>query len=209
MEKAEKRGRPKTLEREHVLQTALMQYWGVSPTDVSIGEICKLTGASKPGIYREFGRDDGLKRAALESYRSLALLPLFDILNQDHSFADAKAALIAFTTQDREALGVPSGCLFVAMRAHHDQLGAATRDRVEQLRQEVLDAYAVWIEKAKSKGECNTTTPTNAAALYFDAQNGGAMRMQREGAANDTIASVLRSALGVLAMGKRAGARTN
>ena len=31
MEKAEKRGRPKTLEREHVLQTALMQYWGCQP----------------------------------------------------------------------------------------------------------------------------------------------------------------------------------
>ena len=100
MEQTEKRGRPKTLDREHVLQTALMQYWDVSPTDVSIGEICKMTGASKPGIYREFGSDDGLKCAALESYRILALLPLFDILKQDQSFAAAKAALVAFTTQD-------------------------------------------------------------------------------------------------------------
>ena len=192
------RGRPKTLDRGHVLQTALMQYWEVGPTDVAIAEICKLTGASKPGVYREFGSDDGLKLAALELYRSLALLPLFDILKQDHSFADAKAALIAFTTQDREALGVPSGCLFVAMRAHHDQLGAATRDRVEQLRQEVLDAYAVWIEKAKSKGACNTKIPTNAAALYFDAQIGGAMRMQKEGVDNVTIAVVLRHAFATI-----------
>jgi AcrR family transcriptional regulator len=189
------RGRPKTLDRGHVLQTALMQYyWEVGPTDVAIVEICQLKGASKPGVYREFGSDDGLKLAALELYRSLALLPLFDILKQDHSFAVAKAALTALTTQDREALGVPSGCLFVAMRAHHDQLGAATRERVDQMRQEVLDAYAVWIEKAKSKGECNTTTPTYAAALYFDAQNGGAMQVQKEGVDNATIAVVLRHA---------------
>ena len=194
MEKAEKRGRPKTLEREHVLQTALMQYWGVSPTDVSIGEICKLTGASKPGIYREFGSDDGLKCAALESYRSLALLPLFAILKRDHCFAAAKAALVAFTTQDREALGVPSGCLFVAMRAQRDSLGSATGERVDQLRDEVLDAYMVWIETAKSKRECSAQIPTDAAALYFDAQNGGAMRMQKEGVDNATIATVLRYA---------------
>ena len=194
MKKAEKRGRPKTLEREHVLQTALMQYWGVSPTDVSIGEICKLTGASKPGIYREFGSDDGLKCAALERYRSLALLPLFDILKRDQSFAAAKAALVAFTTQDREALGVPSGCLFVAMRAQRGSLGSATGERVDQLRDEVLDAYMVWIETAKSKGECSTQIPTDAAALYFDAQNGGAMRMQKEGVDNATIATVLRYA---------------
>ena len=194
MEKAEKRGRPKTLEREHVLQTALMQYWGVSPTDVSIGEICKLTGASKPGIYREFGSDDGLKCAALESYRSLALLPLFDILKRDQSFAAAKAALVAFTTQDREALGVPSGCLFVAMRTQRGNLGSTTGERVDLLREEVLDAYMVWIETAKSRGECSAQIPTDAAALYFDAQNGGAMRMQKEGVDNATIATVLRYA---------------
>lgn len=194
MEKAEKRGRPKTLEREHVLQTALMQYWGVSPTDVSIGEICKLTGASKPGIYREFGSDDGLKCAALESYRSLALLPLFDILKRDQSFAAAKAALVSFTTQDREALGVPSGCLFVAMRAQRGNLGSATGERVDLLREEVLDAYMVWIETAKSRGECSAQIPTDAAALYFDAQNGGAMRMQKERVDNATIATVLRYA---------------
>jgi AcrR family transcriptional regulator len=194
MEKAEKRGRPKKLKREHVLQTALTQYWDVGPTDVSIGDICKLTGASKPGIYREFGSDDGLKCAALESYRILALLPLFDILKQDQSFAAAKAALVAFTTQDREALGVPSGCLFVALRAQRDSLGSATGERVDQLRDEVLDAYMVWIETAKSKGECSAQIPTNAAALYFDAQNGGAMRMQKEGVDKATITTVLRYA---------------
>jgi AcrR family transcriptional regulator len=183
---------------EQVLQTALMQYWDVSPTDVSIGEICKLTGASKPGVYREFGSDDGLKRAALETYRSLALLPLFDILRRDQSFAAAKAALVAFTTQDRVALGVPSGCLFVAMRAQRDNLGLATGERVDQLRQEVLDAYMVWIETAKSKGECSAKIPTGAAALYFDAQNGGAMRMQKEGVDNATIATVLRYAFAII-----------
>ena len=198
MEKAEKRGRPKTLEREHVLQTALMQYWGVSPTDVSIGEICKLTGASKPGIYREFGSDDGLKCAALESYRSLALLPLFDILKRDQCFAAAKAALVAFTTQDREALGVPSGCLFVAMRTQRGNLGSATGERVDLLREEVLDAYMVWIETAKSRGECSAQIPNDAAALYFDAQNGGAMRMQKEGVDNATIATVLRYAFKII-----------
>ena len=198
MEKAEKRGRPKTLERENVLQTALMQYWGVSPTDVSIGEICKLTGASKPGIYREFGSDDGLKCAALESYRSLALLPLFDILKQDQSFAAAKAALVVFATQEREAVGVPSGCLFVAMRAQRDSLGSATGERVDQLRDEVLDAYMVWIETAKSKRECSAQIPTDAAALYFDAQNGGAMRMQKEGVDNATIATVLKYAFEII-----------
>jgi hypothetical protein len=34
--------------------------------------------------------------------------------------------------------------------------------------------------------------PTDVAALFYDAQNGGAMRMQREGVPNAVIAKVLR-----------------
>jgi len=61
------RGRPKTLQRDHVLQTAMMCYWANSPTDVSISEICDKAGASKPGLHREFGSDDSLKKAVLDT----------------------------------------------------------------------------------------------------------------------------------------------
>jgi hypothetical protein len=84
------------------------------------------------------------------------------------------------------------------MRTQRDSLGSVTGERVDQLRQEVLDAYMVWIETAKSKGECVTKIPTDAAALYFDAQNGGAMRMQKEGVDNATIATVLKYAFEII-----------
>lgn len=195
LESPPSRGRPKKLDRDQVLQTALMQYWAKGPTEVAIGEIGEISGASKPGIYREFGSDDGLKLAALEAYSSLVINPFFDILKQDQSFDDAQTALISFTAQDRAALGVPNGCLHVAMRAQRDKLGTLTRKKVDQLSQEALDSYAAWIDRAKSKGEFRADIPTDVAALYFDAQNGGAMRMQREGVASDVIANVLRLAL--------------
>ena len=47
------RGRPKILEREQVLKTALMCYWADSPSDVPISEICDKAGASKPGVCIE------------------------------------------------------------------------------------------------------------------------------------------------------------
>ena len=81
------RGRPKLLDREQVLQTALIEYWAKGPTNVSIGEICKQTGASKPGVYREFGSDDGLKSNVLEAYRSFVIQPLIDIIVKDQPAA--------------------------------------------------------------------------------------------------------------------------
>ena len=69
MSKAPSRGRPSTLDQDQIVETAVMQYWANDPLDVSINDICKLTGASKPGVYRAFGSDDGLKTKALEALR--------------------------------------------------------------------------------------------------------------------------------------------
>ncbi len=51
----------------------------------------------------------------------------------------------------------------------------------------------------KSRGDF-ADIPTDVAALFMDAQHGGAMRMQREGVPNDTVVSVLGTALHILAL---------
>jgi AcrR family transcriptional regulator len=175
------RGRPKTLDRDQVLQEALMAYWSRGTKSVSISDICLATGASKPGVYREFGNDDGLKASALETYYILAVQPLID-------------ASVDYMTQDRTELGIPQGCLLVNMRAQSQQLGPLTRETLNAFRRSLLSAFAAWAERSKARGEC-TNIPNDIAALYIDAQHGGAMRMQREGVPNETVANVLRMAL--------------
>ena len=191
------RGRPKLLDREQVLQTALIEYWAKGPTNVSIGEICKQTGASKPGVYREFGSDDGLKSNVLEAYRSFVIQPLIDIVVKDQPAAETIDAIIGFMTQDRTALGIPDGCLFVMMRAQSEHLGPSTCDKLNKVRHDLLAAYSAWIERAKLHGEF-IDIPTDIAALLLDMQHGGAIRMQREGVPRETIESVLRFALGAV-----------
>ena len=191
------RGRPKLLDREQVLQTALIEYWAKGPTNVSIGEICKQTGASKPGVYREFGSDDGLKSNVLEAYRSFVIQPLIDIVVKDQPAAETIDAIIGFMTQDRTALGIPDGCLFVMMRAQFEHLGPSTCDKLNKVHHDLLAAYSEWIERAKLHGEF-INIPTDIAALLLDMQHGGAMRMQREGVPRETIESVLRVALGAV-----------
>jgi AcrR family transcriptional regulator len=193
------RGRPKTLDRDQVLQAALTGYWTKGPTDVSISDICGLTGTSKPGVYREFGSDDGLKVSVLETYHRLAIRPLIDILEKDQSTMDTINALIGFMTQDRTDLNIPQGCLFVMMRAQSQQLGPCTCDKLQEVRRQLLDAYEAWITCSKSRGDF-ADIPTDVAALFMDAQHGGAMRMQREGVPNDTVVSVLGTALHILAL---------
>ncbi len=191
------RGRPKRLDRDKILQAALMEYWSKGPANVSINDICTLTRTSKPGVYREFGSDDGLKRSVLETYHSLAIQPLIDILKSDQSTTDTIDALIGFMTQDRTTLGIPNGCLFVMMRAQSQQFGQSTCEKIIELQCTILGAYEAWIERSKARGEF-ADIETDIAALFFDAQHGGAMRMQTEGTPNDTIARVLKTGLRIL-----------
>ena len=188
------RGRPKRLDRDQILRAALMEYWSKGPTNVSINDICSLTSASKPGVYREFGSDDGLKRSVLETYQSLAIQPLIDILERDQPITDTIDALISFMTQDRTTFGIPNGCLFVMMRAQSQQFGPSTSEKLIELRRTLLGAYRACIERSKARGEF-ADIATDIAALFFDAQHGGAMRMQREGVSNDSVARVLETGL--------------
>lgn len=194
-----KRGRPQTLDRDAVLKIALKSYWTGGPTRVAISHICKEADVSKPSLYREFGSDDGLKAAVLDLYSELVLGPFRNILASNEGFAQQIEALIAFTVQDRQTLGIPSGCLQVAMRAHREELGAITGNKVDMLRSQTLRDYEAWIERAKSCGEFKPNIPTPAAALFCDAQNGGAMRMQREGIPNEIIKQILTHAFSTFA----------
>ncbi len=123
---------------------------------------------SKPSLYRDFGSDDG--------------------------FGQQIEALIAFTIQDRHPFGIPSGCLHVAMRADKEDLGAITRNKVDLPRSETLLNYERWIERAQSRGEFKADTSSEVAALFCDAQNDGAIRMQSEGVANEIIRQTIKLA---------------
>jgi len=192
------RGRPKTLERDHVLKTALMCYWSDSPTDVPIREICDKAGASKPGVYREFGSDDGLKEAVLDVYSEMVSARRFEILARNQTFDEVLEALITHTIQERRTLGVPDGCLLFAMRARRDEFGPLTRKKIDQLRENTLEKYRKWIDRAKSNEQFRRDIPTDLAALYFDAQTGSAMRLQKEGVSNTVIGEILRTAFSAL-----------
>ncbi|EET47041.1 transcriptional regulator, TetR family [Thalassobium sp. R2A62] len=188
------RGRPKTLNRDHVLQVAMTSYWGDGPMAVSINEVCRRAGVSKPGLYREFGNEDGLKTAALESYRDLVLSQLFEIFEADQPFEDALAALTGLVLQDRVETGLPTGCLFGKMRACRSELGPKTNSAIDMTRDTAQDRMQDWINRAKRNGQLDLQISTATAALYVDAQIASAITMQAESVEKSEISEFLQIA---------------
>jgi AcrR family transcriptional regulator len=115
---------------EQVLDVAMTAYWQSDPADVSVNAICQMAGISKPSLYREFGSEDGLSRAALDRYAEQVLSEMFVILHGGMGLRETLDALIDFASDDPR---METGCLFYKMRAGKHRLGPDTRARVEEI----------------------------------------------------------------------------
>jgi AcrR family transcriptional regulator len=185
------RGRPKFLNRERVLSIAMEQYWRHGPTQVSINDICDLSGSSKPSVYREFGSDDRLKAAALLAYKAIAIDPLLARLNGMQPIAKTLNSIIDFIMQDRQLQNAPDGCLFALMKAQRHCFGPETQQCLDGVRTEFVSSFATWIDTSKSAGVFRKDIPTNAAVHQIEALHTGASSLQRDGESPEEVRQML------------------
>ena len=118
MNKVIKKGRPKTFNKDQASKIAMETYWKEGIENVSLNEMCRKIGESKPSVYREYGGEEGLQLAALELYYKHRVEPVakilfgaeeilvgiksaFDFLINDH-FKDEK--IIAACMYNREGM---------------------------------------------------------------------------------------------------------
>jgi AcrR family transcriptional regulator len=136
---------------------------------VSVNEICRRAGVSKPGLYREFGGEDQLMDAALTHYSETVLAPVLATLSADRPFQETLDSLIEFATRE-ETPDVPSGCLFAEMRSFRWRLGPVTGEHVDRLRTEAVAAYAAWLQRCADHGEIALPAPVEITASFVEAQ---------------------------------------
>ncbi|MEM7327081.1 MAG: TetR/AcrR family transcriptional regulator [Actinomycetota bacterium] len=163
------RGRPKTFDRARTLDVAIDSYWRDGLDVVSVNEICRRAGISKPGLYREFGGEDQLMDAALAHYAETVLAPVLAKLSDDRSFQETLDDLVAYATR-KETPEVPSGCLFAKMRSFRWRLGPVTGEHVDRLRAEAVAAYAAWLQRCADADEIDLPAPVEITAGFVEAQ---------------------------------------
>jgi TetR/AcrR family transcriptional regulator, copper-responsive repressor len=142
-------------------------YWREGVQEVSMNEVCRRAGISKPGLYREFGGEDGLMEAALVHYRTITTVPTLGLLASERPFAQVLEDLLDGLTQ---AGDMPAGCLLTMMRAAPGRLGPATRARVQAVTEELRQAYQAWFTRGRSRGEVDPTVSPTLAAHLIDTQ---------------------------------------
>ena len=163
------RGRPKTFDRTRTLDVAMDCYWREGVESISVNEICRRAGVSKPGLYREFDSEDRLMDAALTRYHEIVLGPAMAMIGEDRPCRETLTDLIEFATRTGTS-DMPAGCLFANMRGHRDRLGPITGAHLDALRAENVRAYAEWLERCAKRGDITLTVPVELMATYVEAQ---------------------------------------
>ena len=189
------RGRPRTMNAEKVLDVAMSAYWQSDPADVSVNAICQMADISKPSVYREFGGEDGLSRAALDRYADQVLSELFVILHGEQGLRETLDALIDFACDDPR---METGCLFYKMRAGKHRLGPKTRARVEEIDAAGQAAYAAFLRAARDSGNWPDGLSDEAGAKYLGEQIALAITQRASGEDPARIREMLTLALSVL-----------
>ncbi|MEL7069579.1 MAG: TetR/AcrR family transcriptional regulator [Cyanobacteria bacterium J06581_3] len=192
------RGRPKTLNRDHVIDVAMHAYWKEGIDDISLNEICRRCEVSKPSLYREFGSEDGLMKAVLLTYQEQVLTPMQQMLTTDAPFRETLDNLVSFVTTVKGDQEAPKGCLLVKMRESRMRVGEATRDQIDRAQEQGLTAYEGWVEHSKAKGEFTADMSPQFAATYIDAQLSNALSQIARGEQSSDVKKILIVAFSML-----------
>jgi len=179
---------------DKVLDVAMTAYWQSDPTDVSINAICQMAGISKPSLYREYGSEDGLKRAVLDSYAEQVLSDVFTIVNSGNGLQATLAALVDFATADPR---METGCLFYKMRAGKHRLGPETLARVAEIDAAAQAAYMALLQAARDRGEWHGALSVEAGASYLGEQLALAITQRASGEDPARIREMMTLALSV------------
>ncbi|WP_342609126.1 TetR/AcrR family transcriptional regulator [Vibrio tritonius] len=192
------RGRPKTLDRDHVLDVAMDSYWKDDIGNLSINEICRRAGVSKPGLYREFSNEDGLMKAVLIKYQEQVLDPVQKMLNSAMPFREVLDNLVSFASSASCNHESPNGCLFIKMRESRIHLGEETRAQLDFLEEQGLIVFRKWVERSKVKGELSVNMSPEFAATYIDSQLSNASSQLARGVHPETVKKILLVAFSML-----------
>lgn len=193
-----KRGRPVAVTPEEVVDRAVALFCAEGVAAHSLNQVCASLGISKPALYRAFGGEDGLRRAALAHYFHVWMRPSFGQMDFTQPFArqcEQLADLVCFPDPQSPQT---KGCLYARMRLSRDSLEPQSLGLVEELERNMNAQFTAWMEGVAQSGQLKPDLSVAAAAAFLDAQMTLAVMSLTQGHAPSAVRDRLLLALSAL-----------
>ncbi|MBC7950867.1 MAG: TetR/AcrR family transcriptional regulator [Rhodospirillaceae bacterium] len=189
------RGRPRILDREKCLETALELFWRYGYEGTSISDLTKAMGVNPPSLYAAFGSKQELYLETVDAYgRTHGDFAM-------RAFAEEPTAKAAMGRTLAEAAELfvagpsPRGCMLsvavVSCGPEHGDVAAA----LARKRSAVTAAFKARFDGAIVDEELPVNTDSEALAAFYSAVIQGLSIQARDGAGLETLRRIAAMAL--------------
>ena len=198
MESTPKRGRPQAVTPDEVLERAVTLFCAEGVEALSLNQVCTKLGISKPALYRSFGGEDGLRRAALAHYFQVWMGPTIGQMDFTQPFAVQCQQLAKIVCFPDPKGPQTKGCLYSRMRLSRRALDTESLAMVEELERGMKVQFTAWMEGLVQSGQLRPGLAAAEAADYVDGQIMLALIQRGQGATAAAVEARILLALSAL-----------
>ena len=190
------RGRPRKINPNDALKTAMMTFWEKGFERTSMTDIANATGMAKPGLYANLGDKDEIIRKSLALYNEEMSGPIADELA--YSTAPLKETLRASLNGMMHSMrgsGQPMGCFVVNSTFDCGADSPEVAEQICDLNMCRRDAYLTRLQRAKADGELPESADELALANFFAGQSAAIGVMAQSGLGLSELEAMIEVAL--------------
>ena len=202
-------GRPKTLDRQKIINIAFEEYWLKGINNVPLSSIANLAKVSRPGIYKEFADEDGLKCEVLKKY-TYALKN--NITKQYTKSNDIKTLICHFYS----TIGIPQnnkyfisirhissinlpkgskGCFYEKAKIVKHLLSKKTVSEINHFEEHRKKEFIIYIKNMQNKGRITKSFKSEDIYEYISATLSMAQNLELNGMNKFKIKSIVDKSL--------------
>ena len=204
-------GRPKLLDRDNIINIALNQYWIYGIDNVTISSIASLANTSRPGIYKEFIDEDGLKYEVLKKYT--CMLKEF-VIPQYNSAKDIKTiyyhlhSTIGFNTDNKYFEGISQlksilpkevdGCFYENVKLKKHTLDNKTKREVDDFEKFRKNIFLKYLKELQETGQIISSLNIDEIYEFISAQLSLSQSLSLNGMNKEKIKIIINKALSAI-----------
>jgi TetR/AcrR family transcriptional repressor of nem operon len=194
-------GRPRTFDRDAVLDDALEVFWHQGYEATSVQDLVDAMGIHRASLYNTFGGKHALYLEALRRYEREWMEGLLGTLRDADDAPSAVRALLERVADEAASCPKQGSCLLTnaaTERGHHDEDAA---ERIRANFQRIEDALCDVLERGRARGALPDAVKPRAQARSLLTTIQGLRVLARTSPLRDTLQDVVEQSMRALVCG--------
>jgi TetR/AcrR family transcriptional regulator, copper-responsive repressor len=192
-----RRGRPRSFDREAALEQALLTFWERGYDATSVADLTAALGIGAPSLYAAFGDKRRLFDEVVTRYQATHGAFTSRALEDEQTARQAIERILRETAAHYTAPGHPHGCLIISAAQNTIPASADVHETLRGIRRHNVGVLRDRIQADIDAGVLPPGTDAAALAIFFGATIQGMSQQARDGATRAELEAIATTALSV------------